>query len=187
MVDMNASCELSFMIPGHTKFSPDRFFGLIKRKYRKTRLSSLSEIAKVVEESTRGGQNRAYIIGNDDPSKPFDYYDWAEFFAKLFTPVPLLTSYYHFRCAREQPGVVFVREFADSEEKKVVVIKPGIAIDKTARPSTMTPPGLSQERMQYLIEHIRPSVMNSIAALHAQYHQLGSVKLQRSSMETVPV
>ena len=121
MVDMNASCELSFMIPGHTKFSPDRFFGLIKRKYRKTRLSSLSEIAKVVEESTRGGQNRAYIIGNDDPSKPFDYYDWAEFFAKLFTPVPLLTSYHHFRCAREQPGVVFVREFADSEEKKVVV------------------------------------------------------------------
>ena len=32
-----------------------------------------------------------------------------------------------------------------------------------------------------------PSVMNSIAALHAQYHQLGSVKLQKSSMETVPV
>ena len=33
-VCLNHSCELNFMIPGHTKFSPDRgFFGLIKRKY----------------------------------------------------------------------------------------------------------------------------------------------------------
>ena len=110
------------------------------------------QIAKVVEESTRGGQNRAYIIGNDDPSNLFDYYDWAEFLAKLFTPVPLLTSYHHFQCAHQQPWVVFVREFTDSEEK-IVVLKPGIAIDKTAHPSTMTPPGLSQERMQYTAKY----------------------------------
>ena len=27
MVGLNKSCELCFMLPGHTKFSPDRFFG----------------------------------------------------------------------------------------------------------------------------------------------------------------
>ena len=32
MVGLSKSCELSFMIPGHTWFSPGRFFGLIKRK-----------------------------------------------------------------------------------------------------------------------------------------------------------
>ncbi len=57
---LNEACELNFMIPGNTKFSPDRFFGLIKRKYRRTNLSSLAEIAKVVETSTAGGQNKAY-------------------------------------------------------------------------------------------------------------------------------
>ena len=156
MVGLNKSCELNFMIPGHTKFSPDRFFGLIKRKYRCTRLSSLAEIAEVVEGSTSGGQNRAYIIGDEQSSKPFHYCDWAEFLSALFMPVPLITSYYHFRFSHTQPGVVFVREFADSEEKKIIIIRSGTTIDKSALPVTLTPSGLSQERKQYLFEHIRP-------------------------------
>ena len=28
------SVSLSFMLAGHTKFAPDRYFGLIKRKYK---------------------------------------------------------------------------------------------------------------------------------------------------------
>ena len=47
---LNESCELSFMIPGHTKFSPDRFFGMIKRKYRHTKVDSLAQIAEVVKQ-----------------------------------------------------------------------------------------------------------------------------------------
>ena len=62
------------MIPGHARFSPDRFFGLIKRKFRKSKVSSLSQIAEVVESLTTGGQNKAYIIG-DENTKPFVYYD----------------------------------------------------------------------------------------------------------------
>lgn len=68
MVGLSKSCELSFMLPGHTKFSPDR---LIKRKYRRTKVSSLAEIAKFVEGSTIGGQNKAYVIGSEHPSMPF--------------------------------------------------------------------------------------------------------------------
>ena len=44
----NKSCELSFMLPGHTKFS----LSLIKRSYRHTDVSSLAEISKIDEEST---------------------------------------------------------------------------------------------------------------------------------------
>ena len=57
-VGLNHSCELNFMIPGHTKFSPDRFFSLIKRRYRHTNVSSLIEIAEVVKTSTTGGNNK---------------------------------------------------------------------------------------------------------------------------------
>ena len=47
-------------------------------------------------------------------------------------------------------------KFADSEEKKIIIIRSGTTIDKSALPVTMTPSGLSQERKQYLFEHIRP-------------------------------
>ena len=47
----HTSCSIHFMIPGHTRFSPDQYFGLIKRKYRKTRISSVAQLSKVVKES----------------------------------------------------------------------------------------------------------------------------------------
>ena len=43
---------LSFMLTGHTKFAPDRFFGLIKRKYCRSTVSSIIELERVVKEST---------------------------------------------------------------------------------------------------------------------------------------
>ena len=45
MTGLNDTCTLSFMLLGHTKFAPDLFFGLIKRKYRCT-LSYSNDIVK---------------------------------------------------------------------------------------------------------------------------------------------
>ena len=39
------------MIIGHTKFSPDACFGFIKRKFHRTDVSSLDDLARVVNES----------------------------------------------------------------------------------------------------------------------------------------
>ena len=156
MVGQSKSCELSFMLPGHTKFSLDRFFGLIKRQYRRTKVSSLAEIAELVSNSTIGGQNKAFIIGCDNSSMPFHYYNWTDFLSALFAPVPNVTSYYHFRFTEDHPGTVFVRQFADTEEKQVVIIKAHSTIDKTALPPALAPFGLSEERQQYLFDHIRP-------------------------------
>lgn len=49
--------QISFMIVGHTKFAPDRFFGLIKKKYRYTFVSTLGEMQDVVMKSMICGQN----------------------------------------------------------------------------------------------------------------------------------
>ena len=43
----NPTIKLSFMIPGHTKFAPDQFFGLVKKLYRRTSVSSLHDIEDV--------------------------------------------------------------------------------------------------------------------------------------------
>ena len=151
---LSKACELNFMIPGHTRFSPDHFFGLIKRKFRRSKVSSLFQIAEVVESSTTGGQNKAYVIG-DESMRPFTYYDWADFLSDFFTTIPHITTYYHFRCKSDRPGVVFVCEFADSEEKEVSILKPSVKVDRDALPSQMTPPDLSLDRQWYLYEQIR--------------------------------
>ena len=42
---------MSFMIPGHTKFSPDWCFGLLKKKYRHTNIGGPPDLVKVVNSS----------------------------------------------------------------------------------------------------------------------------------------
>ena len=46
------SIELSFMLVGHTKFSPDRHFGTFKKAFRVSSVSTLAEIATVVERTS---------------------------------------------------------------------------------------------------------------------------------------
>lgn len=154
-VGLNKSCELNFMLVGHTRFSPDRFFGLIKKKYRRTRVSSLTEIAEVVEKSTTCLQNKVYIIGGENTSQPFCYYDWDEFLCTYFKHVPQITSYQHFRFTKDKIGTVFVRKFANTEEESIVIIKEDTTVDKVLLPSILHPSGLSVERQVYLFEHIR--------------------------------
>ena len=51
LTGLHHTIQLHFMIAGHTKFSPDACCGLIKRKFHKTAVSSLDDLAHVVEES----------------------------------------------------------------------------------------------------------------------------------------
>ena len=49
MTNKNKEISLSFLIAGHTKFAPDRGFGLLKRKYRKMKVDCLTDLQKMVE------------------------------------------------------------------------------------------------------------------------------------------
>ena len=48
-----------------------------------------------------------------------------------------------------------MREFADTEEEVITILRPGVTIDKSALPSTLSPSGLSEQRKQYLYKEIR--------------------------------
>ena len=154
-VGLSKSCELSFVLPGHAKFSPDRFFGMIKRKYRSTNVLSLAEIAQMVEESTQGVQNRVFVIGDEHPSQSFHYYDWANFLSNYFKHIPLITSYHHFHFSQEYPRQVAVCEFAETEEKKIDILNPNAVVNETALPATLSPSGYLKNLKQYLYDEIR--------------------------------
>jgi hypothetical protein len=49
LVGLNETITLSFLIVGHTKFSPNWCFGLFKQVYRRTKIGCLEDIVKVVE------------------------------------------------------------------------------------------------------------------------------------------
>lgn len=49
---LSESAELSFMLVGHTKFAPDRFFSLFKRLYRRSLVDTMTDVVRVVQESS---------------------------------------------------------------------------------------------------------------------------------------
>ena len=49
------------MLVGHTKFAPDLFFGLIKRKHRCTLSYSVYDMVKVIQSSTVAGGNTVQL------------------------------------------------------------------------------------------------------------------------------
>ena len=59
------------MIAGHTKFSLDGFFGLIKLKMRKSGAQNLADLVQVIYNSTIGGYNKAQTIYENGTQKSF--------------------------------------------------------------------------------------------------------------------
>ena len=64
----------SFLVVGHTKFSPDWCFGLFKRLFKRTRVSSMGEIANVVERSASG--NKVQVVCNEVSPATFPKDRW---------------------------------------------------------------------------------------------------------------
>ena len=151
----HSSCSIHFMIPGHTRFSPDQYFGLIKRKYRKTRVSSVAQLSKVVVDSTLTGANKVQLAYDSTSNYRVPCYDWKSFLSNLFKPIPSILKYQHFYFSSNNPGMVELRECADSEKITVDIRKPRMEIDLSHMPSLIIPPGIPLDRQTYLYEQIR--------------------------------
>ncbi len=80
---------------GHTKFSPDWCFGLLKRKFRNTKVNSLAEISAVVNETAES------IVPTLDGSS---------FFIPNMKKVIGIKKFHHFSFDSSQPGVVAVKD-----------------------------------------------------------------------------
>ena len=50
MVGLNEEITISFLLVGHTKFLPDWGFGLFKRLFKRSKVSTIYDIAEVVRE-----------------------------------------------------------------------------------------------------------------------------------------
>ena len=109
------SLELDFIIVGHTKFSPDRYFGMFKKLFRRSFVSTLTEIATVADKSTTSGQIVPQLIRDIDGTLLVKFYQWSAYLSKSFRNIPNILSYHRFSITIQNPGVVELQQFSDSE------------------------------------------------------------------------
>ena len=133
---------------GHTKFSPDRCFGLLKKNFWQWFSSSIFDIANVVESSSVAGTNIAEICGLPAGCVLILVFEWTAFFEKLFKKIPNVKTYHHFKLISSEPGRVYCKEYTSSETAyRHVLLKQGCSFDSW--PVEVKPKGLTRERKDY--------------------------------------
>ena len=78
----------SFLVAGHMKFGPDPWFGMIKKSYKVTYVSSLYDLARMVENSSSVKANKAKLVGTHDGRIIVPVNDWVSFLEMYFTKIP---------------------------------------------------------------------------------------------------
>ena len=155
IVGLHWSILYSFLVAGHTKFSPDWCFGLAKQAVRKTFISDLFELAHAIDNSTVTGVNVSQLCGLHDGSVLVPTYDWASFLDKYFKKLPGVKGYHHFRFSNDSPGRVFCKRYVDSEEVQFDLLRDPSKLPPCTLPPIINPAGLDLERRSYLYKEIR--------------------------------
>ena len=154
MTGLHTEITLSFMVPGHTKFSLDWCFGLLKKKYRRTKVGGLTDLITVVNESA--SVNVAQPTGREDGSPIVTTYNWQEYFSTFCTKVKGIKKLHHLRFSSSSPGFIFVKEKAGSPEVKRSILKVKDWSPKADElPPILPPSGLPLQRQWYLYNKIR--------------------------------
>ena len=83
----NATIKISFMVAGHTKFAPDRFFGLVKKAYCHTAVSSLPDMDKVVSNSSISGKNIPQPTVDSNGKRHVVWYNWSNHLSQFFSSI----------------------------------------------------------------------------------------------------
>jgi hypothetical protein len=109
--------EFSFLVVGHTKFSPDGYFGLIRKRYRRSNVYTYDDLVDTINHSTQGGHNicQRYAASGSSQKTRIVFRDWVSWLAKHFKSIPGITGYRHFKIDHREHGIVTLKETADGK------------------------------------------------------------------------
>ena len=153
LTGLHKEITFSFLIVGHTKFSPDTCFGLIKKKLRRTNLGCLQDIAIAVSVSSI--VNHSQLVGAQDGTSIVPMYDWGSYLDHYTKKIVGIKKFHHFRFSHQHPGEVFVKTTCYAREKSYNILRDNHNFSSLTLPSVIDPPGLPAERQQYLYNKIR--------------------------------
>ena len=153
--------QLNFMLPGHTKFRPDSYFGLFKKHYqRQDHIDDMADLVKCVCKSGQDVECVPQLYQN------WLFYDWNVFLGQWFEPLSAFGRSHTFEFDREHPGVMEMRAMpSDTNPTKVNMLRTGVKVEDIRNafqhqllPPVIKPKGLSLQRSQYLFEKVREYV-----------------------------
>jgi hypothetical protein len=147
---------INFMIPGHTKFICDAFFGQIKINYRNQKVNTVDNIEDIVNKSSKGNEGIRYNGGIG-----WKWLDFQNFFSKKnFKNLPHITKYYHFRFSNlpEDLGKVYCSEVSGGEEVCHVLLHNNNDFDINEKLDILDVVHITDERKKYLDQKIRQYV-----------------------------
>jgi hypothetical protein len=103
--ELHKSIKYSFLIAGHTKFAPYCCLGMIKKCCKVNFISSIYELAGMVETLSDIGVNKAQIVRTHDDRIIVPVYDWASFLTRYFNRLPNIKKYHHFWFLKDEPTI----------------------------------------------------------------------------------
>jgi len=162
---MHQRIDWSFMLVGHTKFSPDAYFGLLKKKYRRSKVYTFDQVVDVINASTVKGCNICHPYRNADGQASFKYRAWSKWLERFFRKLPTISKYQHFSICASNPGEVTVRKNADAPEEIFQVLKQNAKLEALVegKPPEIIPEGLSAKRQWYLYDNIRMHIPDQVS------------------------
>lgn len=148
--------ELNFMIPGHTKFICDSYFGIIKSQYHKHNVMSMDHVETIVNRSKKDGSNVAVRYDNNDQIG-WNYYDFETFLSPYFIKYDGIRAFRHFYFYHDKPGKVFMSLEANGL-KTEAKIRNNINFDPYKPLDIIPLKPLSLKRQAYLFKEVRPYI-----------------------------
>ena len=128
-------------------------------------MDMMYDVVRVMKESSVAGKNIPMPTVDFSRTRNCDWYDWSSLFGRYFCIIPSITKYHHFIVSKENPGKIVCKEFADSPEVQIALLKhPTTACPITNDlPEIVTSKGLDLQRQWYLCEQIYPFRHSNLA------------------------
>jgi hypothetical protein len=160
MTGKHQSINLSFMLVGHTKFAPDGYFGLIKKKYRRSKVYTHDQLVNIINNSTNSGYNECQKYKDTKGKVNFKFKRWTTWLNKTFVKLPGITNYQHFKIDSEKPGIVTAKRSVDSDEEEFLILQDSSYNFKENNTTPLSAPSkkMTAKRQWYLYDKIRPHI-----------------------------
>ncbi len=145
--------ELNFLLSGHTKFSPDRLFGVFKAKYAKSNVDCFSDVIECVAKSSPNGYNVPVAVRNPNSNVPtVPWKDFDHYFASAYNSLSGISKFHHFNFSAG--AAIKCRHYAASEVHHIDIHR-NSEISFANQPPIIPTPGLTKKRQWYLFKNVR--------------------------------
>jgi len=160
---LHKKITLSFMVKGHTKFSPDGYFGLFKIQYQKKNIDWIGDVVECVREASSNSIiPLPYGLSLKRKKPLFHFYDWKSFLSKFFKDIPEITRYNYFSFSNKNLGKLKLKRSPNDKERTMVLLKNEHKrfTGPIKMPKILKPLDLAQDRREYLNKKISSLVFD---------------------------